>query len=338
MSFTVAADAYDRFMGRYSTQLVAPMIELGGVEPGQSALDVGCGPGALTAGLVDRLGADAVSAVDPSEPFVAANRQRHPGVDVRRAGAEELPFPDGRFDVALAQLVVHFMTDPVAGFGEMAPCRASGRQVAACVWDHAGERSPLAVFWNVAAGPRPGRAGRAWPERCSPRVTSPSCSSAPASTASSNRCCPPRSSTPASRSGGSRTPSASGRPARTSPHSTRPGRDPPGRLPRRARAGPVHRVGVRLGRRRHDARRLTVDVATSPTVRPATADDAPFLATMLAVAADWRPGTEVRPVDEIMAIPALAHYVAGWPAPDDHGLVAEGTDRVGGRRQVGAAW
>ena len=156
MSFTVAADSYDRFMGRYSTQLVAPMIELGGVEPGQSALDVGCGPGALTAGLVDRLGADAVSAVDPSEPFVAANRQRHPGVDVRRAGAEELPFPDDRFDVALAQLVVHFMTDPVAGLSEMARVVRPGGRVAACVWDHAGGRSPLAVFWQVAVALDPG--------------------------------------------------------------------------------------------------------------------------------------------------------------------------------------
>ena len=79
-------------------------------------------------------------------------------------------------------------------------------------------------------------------------------------------------------------------------------------------------------------------MASSPTLRPATADDAPFLATMLAVAADWRPGTEVRPVDQVMATAALAHYVAGWPAPGDHGLVAEGTDRVGARRLVGAAW
>ena len=150
MSFTVAADAYDRFMGRYSTQLVAPMIDLAGVRPGQSALDVGCGPGALTAGLVDRLGADAVSAVDPSEPFVAANRQRHAGVDVRRASAEDLPFPDDRFDVALAQLVVHFMTDPVAGLGEMGRVVRPGGTITACVWDHAGGRSPLAAFWHVA--------------------------------------------------------------------------------------------------------------------------------------------------------------------------------------------
>src|SRR5688500_20253626 len=114
MSCTVAADAYDRFMGRYSVQLAPMLADLGGVRQGQRALDVGSGPGALTGELVTRLGAEAVAAVDPSEPFVAAARERHPGVDVRWAAAEELPFPEAEFDVALAQLVVHFMADPIS--------------------------------------------------------------------------------------------------------------------------------------------------------------------------------------------------------------------------------
>ena len=56
-----------------------------------------------------------MSAVDPSEPFVGAAHARRPGVDVRLASAEHLPFNSGTFDVALPQLVVHFMTDPVVG-------------------------------------------------------------------------------------------------------------------------------------------------------------------------------------------------------------------------------
>ena len=150
MTFDVAADAYDQFMGRYSSQLVPQMLELAAVRPGQSALDVGCGPGALTAGLVARLGAGAVCAVDPSASFVAANRHRNPGVDVRQASAEQLPFDDHRFDAALAQLVVQFMADPVAGLGEMRRVVRPRGVVAACVWDHAGGRSPLADFWRAA--------------------------------------------------------------------------------------------------------------------------------------------------------------------------------------------
>lgn len=151
MSFTVAADAYDRFMGRYSEPLSPQLADLAGVEPGQRVLDVGCGPGALTAELVRRLGPESVAAVDPSEPFVAAARERHPGVAVERATAEELPFEDGTFDAALAQLVVHFMSDPVAGLREMGRVARPGGVVAGCVWDHAGTRGgPLSLFWDAA--------------------------------------------------------------------------------------------------------------------------------------------------------------------------------------------
>jgi SAM-dependent methyltransferase len=150
MTFEVAAHAYDRFMGRYSEQLSPQLADLAGVRAGQRVLDVGCGPGALTAELVDRVGDDAVFAVDPSEAFVAAARDRYPGVDVQRATAEHLPFGDAAFDAALAQLVVHFMTDPVAGLREMKRVTSSGGTVVASVWDHVGERSPLTVFWHAA--------------------------------------------------------------------------------------------------------------------------------------------------------------------------------------------
>jgi ubiquinone/menaquinone biosynthesis C-methylase UbiE len=116
VSFTVGADAYDRFMGRYSVPLAPQLADFAAVAPGQHVLDVGCGPGALTAELVRRLGPAAVSAVDPSEPFVAAAQERHPGVTVRRAAAEQLPFGDQAFDAALAQLVVHFMAHPSRDF------------------------------------------------------------------------------------------------------------------------------------------------------------------------------------------------------------------------------
>ena len=137
-------------MGRYSVPLAPTLADFAGVGAGQRVLDVGCGPGALTAELVERLGVAAVAAVDPSEPFVAAARERHPGVTVRRATAEQLPFGDQAFDAALAELVVHFMADPVAGLREMARVTRTGGVVAACVWDHAGGHGPLSQFWDAA--------------------------------------------------------------------------------------------------------------------------------------------------------------------------------------------
>src|SRR3954452_24537592 len=147
MGFEVAADSYDRFMGRYSALLAERFADFAGVGDTQRALDVGCGPGALTAELVARLGTERVTAVDPSQSFVAAARERHPGVEVALGAAEHLPFADDAFDVALAQLVVHFIADPVAGLREMARVVRAGGVVAACVWDHAGGRTPIGVFW-----------------------------------------------------------------------------------------------------------------------------------------------------------------------------------------------
>jgi SAM-dependent methyltransferase len=149
MGFDVSPGAYARFMGRYSEPLADRFVELAEVRAGQQALDVGCGPGALTSRLVDRLGAGAVRAIDPSASFVAALGERLPGVDVRLGSAENLPWPDDVVDVALAQLVVHFMADPVAGLREMLRVTRPGGVVAACVWDHGGGTGPLSPIWRA---------------------------------------------------------------------------------------------------------------------------------------------------------------------------------------------
>jgi SAM-dependent methyltransferase len=152
----VTSDAYGRFMGRYAEPLAPPFADLARVGEGQRVLDVGCGPGALTAVLADRVGVGAVCAIDPAPPFVAATTERLPGVDVRQGRAEELPYDDAAFDAALAQLVVHFMQDPVAGLGEMRRVTRPGGVVAACVWDHGSGRGPLTPFWSVV--------GELWPD------------------------------------------------------------------------------------------------------------------------------------------------------------------------------
>ncbi len=149
MSFDVAASAYDEFMGRFSRPLSAAVVERLDPQPGRRAVDVGCGPGALTSLLVERLGASAVAAVDPSESFVSALAERLPGVDVRLAGAETLPWDDGSFDLATANLVVNFMADPVAGLREMARV-ARGGTVAATLWNLAPEHGPLGFFFAAA--------------------------------------------------------------------------------------------------------------------------------------------------------------------------------------------
>ena len=127
------AEAYDAHIGRYGAALGAALVEAAGVDGGR-ALDVGCGPGALTAVLAERLGAENVAAVDQSEPFAEACRRRVPGADVRVADAAALPFADGTFDAVLSQL-------------------------AACVWDYRDGMTLLRVFWDAAIAVDPDGAG-----------------------------------------------------------------------------------------------------------------------------------------------------------------------------------
>jgi ubiquinone/menaquinone biosynthesis C-methylase UbiE len=149
-TFLTGGQAYDGFMGRYSRPLGPEFADLAGVHPGQAALDVGCGPGALTAVLAQRLGPASVAAVDPSPPFVAACSAALPGVDVRAGRAEELPHADAAFDVVLAQLVLHFVSDPDRAAAEFRRVLRPGGVAAACVWDFAAGMQMLSLFWESA--------------------------------------------------------------------------------------------------------------------------------------------------------------------------------------------
>ena len=128
-AFRVGGDEYDNFMGRYSRVLAPRFADFAGVSSDMRALDVGAGTGALTAALLAR-GAS-VAAADPSPEFVAVLRERFPGLEVEEAAAESLPYGTGVFDMALAQLVLAFMSDAPAAVAEMARV---ARRVAVCMW------------------------------------------------------------------------------------------------------------------------------------------------------------------------------------------------------------
>jgi ubiquinone/menaquinone biosynthesis C-methylase UbiE len=155
MAFDVAAEDYDRYMGRYSAPLADELLRAAPVSPGDRALDVGCGPGALTVRLAERLGESSVAGVDPSQPFVEAARSRLSGSDIRLGAAEQLPFEDAAFDAVFAHLVVPFMADADAGVAEMRRVGRPGARVAVTAWDHAGG-GPLAAFWHAAREVDPG--------------------------------------------------------------------------------------------------------------------------------------------------------------------------------------
>lgn len=154
MTFAVAGDAYDRYIGRYSRLLAPRFLDFVDVEAGP-VLDVGCGPGALAEAMSARFGEAKVAAVDPSEPFVAACRARVPGADVRLASAEALPFADGAFEAALSQLVLSFLRDAERAATELARVVRKGGTVGACTFEANGF-ALVATFWKAAQRFDPG--------------------------------------------------------------------------------------------------------------------------------------------------------------------------------------
>ena len=148
MSFEVAAEGYDRYVGRYSRALAPKFLDFAAITSGP-VLDVGCGPGAVTGELSARFGTDAVAAVDPSIPFVAACRARFPGADVRVATGEALPFEDNAFGGAVSQLVLAFVREPNRMSAELRRVVRVEGVVATCMFSATGFEM-LRAFWQAA--------------------------------------------------------------------------------------------------------------------------------------------------------------------------------------------
>lgn len=160
MTFSISGTDYDRFMGRYSSQLAPLFADFAGISRELRVLDVGCGPGALTGELVRRVGAANVAGIEPSATFFEASRERFPGSDIRRGPAEHLPWPDQQFDAALSQLVLSFVDDADRVASEMRRVVRQGGTLAACMWLEGSEMQMGHLFWQAAATLDPSLAQR----------------------------------------------------------------------------------------------------------------------------------------------------------------------------------
>jgi SAM-dependent methyltransferase len=143
--WSARAGTYDALMARATAIAIEPLLD--GIAAGSRVLDVGCGLGTLAAAAAAR-GAR-VTGVDLAEGMLEAARRRHPDVDFVRADAEDLPFGDGRFDVALGAFLVNHVPDAERAVGEM---RRVARRVALAAWGPADEVAFLALPARAAAG------------------------------------------------------------------------------------------------------------------------------------------------------------------------------------------
>lgn len=120
-------------------EMLAHTVELLQLRPGQSILEVGCGPGVILPRWAELVGPTGrVVAIDHAEQFVAAARDRVSGlgladvVTVDRGDAYALPYPDDSFDAAHCERVLMHLANPTAALREMRRVvRPGGRVVAA---------------------------------------------------------------------------------------------------------------------------------------------------------------------------------------------------------------
>ena len=147
-----SGSAYERFMGRWSRELARAFIMWLGVPPGRHWLEVGCGTGALTSGILEIGRPASVVATDSSEQFVAHARATLPDdrVQFLTASADKLPAKADGYDVVASSLVLNFISNPRAALRAMRSLAADHAIVAACVWDYAGGMEFLRRFWDVA--------------------------------------------------------------------------------------------------------------------------------------------------------------------------------------------
>ncbi|MBV8172127.1 MAG: methyltransferase domain-containing protein [Candidatus Eremiobacteraeota bacterium] len=147
------ADAYQRFMGRWSSRLAQKFLDFAGLKDGERVLDVGAGTGSLIAAIAERAPRAAISGIDPSPEYVAYAAARVPHAAVQVGDAQALPFEDASFDRTLCQLVMNFIPDARRAAAEMRRVTRPAGTVAAANWNFDGMRM-LGEFWD-AVGPSP---------------------------------------------------------------------------------------------------------------------------------------------------------------------------------------
>ena len=140
----VSDTAYDSFMGRFSTRLAPLFADFARCRSRRRRRSTSAPERVRSRTSSSAAGRTWPLRNRPRRSSQSLHR-RFPGVDVREAGAEELPWPDASFDAALAQLVVAFMHDAPAGLREMRRVVRPGGTVAVCMWDRDGMEMLAAV-------------------------------------------------------------------------------------------------------------------------------------------------------------------------------------------------
>jgi SAM-dependent methyltransferase len=148
------AEAYERFMGRWSSKLAPLLVDFAALGDTGKVLDVGSGTGAL-AFAIARLKANCeVLGIDPSSEYIGYARSRNPyrqRVTFEVGDAQQLRFSKAEFANSLSLLVFNFIPDRKKALLEVMRVTRPGGTVSAAVWDYPEKMRMLRVFWDAAA-------------------------------------------------------------------------------------------------------------------------------------------------------------------------------------------
>ncbi len=171
------ADRYDAMIRPLGELAIAAV----GIEPGDRALDIGCGSGDTTMALAELVGTTGtVTGIDLSEKMLAPARSEAASKGVTNVrfvlgDAQIHPFPPAAFDVAFGRFGVMFFADPVAAFANVANALVPDGRLSFVCWRDLGEQEWIEVPLRAAVmhvpmpelgrPGSPGMAGLADPER-----------------------------------------------------------------------------------------------------------------------------------------------------------------------------
>jgi SAM-dependent methyltransferase len=156
-------DAYEAYVGRWSTQVAEAFVPWLEVPERKRWLDLGCGTGALTAQVLAIADPARVIGVDRSLGFLTTAHRRiaDDRVAFCVADAQWLPFAEHAFDIAVSALTLNFVPDPRSALAELARVAAPEGVVAAYVWDYAEGMEMMRHFWDAATAFDPSSASLA---------------------------------------------------------------------------------------------------------------------------------------------------------------------------------